>query len=61
MASDQEKNWPPARACNLCATATLVGLGSGSTAAYAVRFLGERVRAGLKIRGISTSVQKPGI
>jgi ribose 5-phosphate isomerase A len=34
-----------------------VGLGSGSTAAYAVRFLGERVRAGLKIRGISTSVQ----
>lgn len=35
----------------------VVGLGSGSTAAYAVRFLGERVRNGLKIRGISTSVQ----
>ena len=35
----------------------VVGLGSGSTAAYAVRFLGERVRAGLKIRGIPTSVQ----
>jgi ribose 5-phosphate isomerase A len=35
----------------------VVGLGSGSTAAYAVRFLAERVRAGLKIRGISTSVQ----
>jgi len=34
----------------------IVGLGSGSTAAYAVRFLGEQVRAGLKIRGIPTSV-----
>src|SRR5579871_2783647 len=35
----------------------IVGLGTGSTAAYAVRFLGERVRAGLKIRGVPTSVQ----
>jgi ribose 5-phosphate isomerase A len=35
----------------------IVGLGTGSTAAYAVRFLGEQVRAGLKIRGIPTSVQ----
>lgn len=35
----------------------IVGLGTGSTAAYAVRFLGERVHAGLKIRGIPTSVQ----
>ena len=35
----------------------VVGLGSGSTAAYAVQLLGERVRAGLKIRGIPTSVQ----
>jgi ribose 5-phosphate isomerase A len=34
----------------------IVGLGTGSTAAYAVRFLGERVRAGLKIRGIPTSI-----
>jgi ribose 5-phosphate isomerase A len=35
----------------------VVGLGTGSTAAYAVRFLGEKVRTGLKIRGIPTSVQ----
>lgn len=35
----------------------IVGLGTGSTAAYAVRFLGEQVQAGLKIRGIPTSVQ----
>jgi len=34
----------------------IVGLGTGSTAAHAVRFLGERVQAGLKIRGIPTSV-----
>jgi ribose 5-phosphate isomerase A len=33
----------------------LVGLGSGSTAAYAIRALGERVAAGLSIRAISTS------
>jgi ribose 5-phosphate isomerase A len=32
-----------------------VGLGSGSTARHFVRLLGERVRAGLSIRGISTS------
>src|SRR5262249_2759006 len=34
----------------------IVGLGTGSTAAYAVKFLAEKVRAGLKIRGIPTSV-----
>jgi ribose 5-phosphate isomerase A len=35
----------------------IVGLGTGSTAAYAVRFLGEKVREGLKIQGIPTSVK----
>src|SRR5690348_3902588 len=34
----------------------IVGLGTGSTAACALRLLGERVQAGLKIRGIPTSV-----
>lgn len=33
----------------------VVGLGSGSTATHAIRLLGERVRAGLRIRGIPTS------
>jgi ribose 5-phosphate isomerase A len=33
----------------------VVGLGTGSTAKYAIEFLGERVRNGLKIRGIPTS------
>lgn len=34
-----------------------VGLGSGSTAAAAVRALGERVDAGLDVRGVPTSYQ----
>ena len=33
----------------------VVGLGTGSTASYAIRFLGEQVRAGLNIRCIPTS------
>ncbi len=33
----------------------VVGLGTGSTASYAIRFLGEMVRTGLKIRAIPTS------
>ncbi len=35
----------------------VVGLGTGSTAAYMVKLLGERVRDGLEVRGIPTSVQ----
>jgi ribose 5-phosphate isomerase A len=33
-----------------------VGLGTGSTAAHAIRALGARVRAGLRIRAIATSL-----
>ena len=33
----------------------VVGLGTGSTAAHFIRHLGKRVRAGLKVDGISTS------
>jgi ribose 5-phosphate isomerase A len=32
-----------------------IGLGTGSTAKYAIEFLGTRVREGLKIRGVPTS------
>ena len=35
----------------------VVGLGSGSTATFFVQFLGERVRAGLNIRGVPTSIR----
>jgi ribose 5-phosphate isomerase A len=33
----------------------VVGLGTGSTATFAIHFLGEQVQDGLKIRGIPTS------
>ena len=36
---------------------TVVGLGTGSTAAHAIRDLGRRVDAGLDVRGIPTSYQ----
>jgi len=36
------------------ASGTIVGLGSGSTAAFAVSAIGRRVREGLRIVGIPT-------
>jgi ribose 5-phosphate isomerase A len=55
--SDQEKEAAARASLRFVCDGNVVGLGTGSTAAYAVRFLGERVRAGLKIRGIPTSVR----
>ena len=55
MANDQEKKAAARASLNFVRDGDIVGLGSGSTAEYAVRFLGERVQAGLKIRGIPTS------
>src|SRR5438105_4535216 len=43
------------RSLDFVAAGMVVGLGSGSTAAEMVRLLGERVRAGLAIRGIPSS------
>jgi ribose 5-phosphate isomerase A len=52
---DQEKQTAARAAVELVASGNVVGLGSGSTAAYAVRFLAERIRDGLKIMGVPTS------
>jgi ribose 5-phosphate isomerase A len=52
---DQEKETAARAAVELVQPGEIVGLGSGSTAAYAIRFLAERVRSGLKIVGIPTS------
>lgn len=52
---DQEKQTAARAAVQLVKDGDIVGLGSGSTAAYAVRLLAERVRDGLKIAGIPTS------
>lgn len=54
-ALDQEKQAAARAAAELVESGSIVGLGSGSTATYAIRFLGQRVRAGLKIVGIPTS------
>ncbi|WP_158794675.1 ribose-5-phosphate isomerase RpiA [Granulicella sp. L60] len=57
MANDQEKEAAALASLSFIRDGNIVGLGTGSTAAYAVRLLGERVKAGLAIRGIPTSSQ----
>jgi len=54
--SDLEKQAAARASLRFVREGNVVGLGTGSTAAYAVRFLGERVQAGLRILGIPTSV-----
>jgi ribose 5-phosphate isomerase A len=55
MAHDKEKKVAARASLTFVRDGNIVGLGSGSTAEHAVRFLGERVQAGLKIRGVPTS------
>lgn len=52
---DQEKQAAAREAVKLIEPGSIVGLGSGSTATHAIRFLAERVRDGLKITGVPTS------
>ena len=52
---DQEKQAAARAAVQLVESGNIVGLGSGSTATFAIQFLAERVRSGLKIVGIPTS------
>jgi ribose 5-phosphate isomerase A len=54
-ALEQEKQAAARAAAELIEPGSIVGLGSGSTATYVIRFLGERVRHGLKIVGVPTS------
>jgi len=55
MAHDNEKQAAARASLRFVRDGYIVGLGSGSTATYAVQFLGERVQAGLKVVGIPTS------
>jgi ribose 5-phosphate isomerase A len=57
MANDQEKEAAARASLSYIADGQVVGLGSGSTATYFIKLLGERVKSGLKIRGIPTSVR----
>lgn len=52
---DKEKQTAARAAVQLVEAGSIVGLGSGSTAAHALRFLAGRVREGLKVVGIPTS------
>jgi len=54
--TEREKQAAARASLSYVESGDVVGLGTGSTAAYAVRFLGEQVRRGLKIRGIATSM-----
>jgi len=56
MANEEEKLAAARRSLSFVRDGYVVGLGTGSTAAYAIRLLGEEVCKGLKIRGIPTSV-----
>ena len=55
MQRDREKQLAAEACVDLVETGMVLGLGTGSTAAYAVRKLGQRVRAGLRVRGLPTS------
>jgi ribose 5-phosphate isomerase A len=53
----EEKESAGRAAARLVSDGEIVGLGTGSTAYFAIVALGERVRGGLKITGIPTSVR----
>jgi len=55
MNRDREKQLSAEAAAALVEDGMIVGLGTGSTAAFALRKLGERVKGGLKIRGVPSS------
>jgi ribose 5-phosphate isomerase A len=57
MAKEEEKEAAGRAAAELVRDGDVVGLGTGSTAYFAVVALGERVKAGLKITSIPTSLQ----
>src|SRR5271156_1135390 len=57
MAHEAEKEETGRAAAKLVRDGDVVGLGTGSTAYFTVIALGERVKAGLKIIGIPTSVK----
>jgi len=57
MANEAEKENAGRAAAKLVRDGDVVGLGTGSTAYFTVIALGERVKAGLKIVGIPTSVK----
>ena len=56
MANENEKELAARASVKFVKDGNVVGLGTGSTAVFVVRALAEKVKAGMKIRGIPTSV-----
>jgi ribose 5-phosphate isomerase A len=57
MANDQEKEAAARASLQFIKDGQVVGLGTGSTAAYFIKLLAEQVSKGLRIRGIPTSIR----
>jgi ribose 5-phosphate isomerase A len=57
MANDQEKEAAARASLHFVKDGQVVGLGTGSTAAYFIKLLAEQVKNGLRVRGIPTSVR----
>src|SRR5579864_440183 len=57
MANEQEKEAAARASLKFVKNGQVVGLGTGSTAAYFIKLVAEQVHAGLNIRGIPTSVR----
>jgi len=55
MGNETEKRMAAERSLEYVRDGQVVGLGTGSTAAYFIEMLGARVKQGLKVRGIPTS------
>jgi ribose 5-phosphate isomerase A len=55
MANDQEKEAAALASLRFVEDGQVVGLGTGSTAAYFIKLLGEKVRNGMRVQGIPTS------
>jgi len=55
MANDQEKEAAARASLRFVEDGQVVGLGTGSTAAYFIKLLGEKVRNGMRVQGIPTS------
>ena len=57
MANDQEKEAAARASLQFVKDGQVLGLGTGSTATYFIKLLGEQVKNGLRVRGIPTSVR----
>lgn len=54
---EREKELAARHSLDFVKDGMLLGLGTGSTAAYAVQMIGQRVREGLSVKGVPTSAQ----